>query len=206
MILKKHWLFSYFFNRRIADGLEETLPRLTTLILTNNNIQELADLEKLSSVQSLEFLTILHNPVAAKPNYRAFVIHKFPNLRVLDFKKVKAKEREEAKALFKSKKGKEQLKEIEKKAKTFVPGGNMPEKKSSASGLNPDQVKAIKEAISKAKTLEEIERLNHMLRTGNIPGKSLLWCLLQRLVCHKDLSQRLIAKTCRIDLLLRLAA
>ena len=87
---------------------------------------------------------------------------------------MKQKERDEAKTLFKSKKGKEQLKEIEKKAKTFVPGGNLPDgKKSNAAGLTPEQVKNIKSAISKATTLEEIERLNQMLRTGNIPGGTL---------------------------------
>ena len=99
---------------RIADGLEESLPNLTTLVLTNNNIQELADIEKLAPVQTLQFISLLHNPVVAKPNYRAFVIHKFPNLRALDFKKVKLKEKEEAKALFKSRKGKEQLQEMTK--------------------------------------------------------------------------------------------
>lgn len=35
------------------------------------------------------------------------------------------KERDEAKNLFKSKKGKEIQKEINKRAKTFIPGGNM---------------------------------------------------------------------------------
>ena len=161
----------YCFFRRIADGLEESLPNLTSIILTNNNIQELADIEKLAPLQTLEFISLLHNPVVAKSNYRAFLIHKFPNLKVLDFKKVKQKEREEAKTLFKSKKGKEQLMEIKKKAKTFVPGGNMPDgKKVNASGLTPEQIKHIKDAISKAKSLEEIERLNHMLRTGNVPG------------------------------------
>ena len=161
------------FSRRIADGLEENLPNVKQLILTNNNLQELADIEQLSGMKSLELLSFLHNPVVAKPNYRSFVIHKFPNLKVLDFKKVKQKEREEAKLLFKSKKGKDQLKEIEKKAKTFVPGGNLPDgKKSNAAGLTPDQVKSIKNAISRATTLEEIERLNHMLRTGSIPGGS----------------------------------
>ncbi len=140
--------------------------------MTNNNIQELADLEKLSTVASIEFLSFLHNPVVAKPNYRLFVIHKFPNLRVLDFKKIKMKEKNEAKALFKTKKGKEQLKEIEKTAKTFTPGGDLEDKKkgANAAGLTPDQVKNIKAAIAKATTLEEIERLNHMLRTGSIPG------------------------------------
>lgn len=54
---------------------------------------------------------------------------KFPELRLLDFRKIKQKERDEANALFKSKKGKEMQKEITRKAKTFVPGGNMPDPK-----------------------------------------------------------------------------
>ena len=37
-------------------------------------------------------------------------------------------------------------------------------------GLTPDQVRNIKAAIARATTLEEIERLNQMLRTGQIPG------------------------------------
>ncbi len=160
------------FFRRIGDHLEESLPNLHTVIFTNNNIQELADIEKLATVKKIEFLSFLHNPVAAKTNYRHFVIHKFPELRVLDFKKVKQKEKDEAKKLFKSKEGKEQLKEIEKKAKTFVPGGELEDKRKTgnAAGLTPDQVRNIKAAIAKATTLEEIERLNHMLRTGSIPG------------------------------------
>ena len=146
------------------------------LILTNNQIQELADLETLSTCKHISMLSLLHNPVVAKPNYRLFVVHKFPNLRVLDFKKVKPKEREAAKALFKSKKGKDQLKEIKKRAKTFTPGQPLPaggggRAATNASGLTPDQIKNIKEAIAKASTLEEIERLNQMLRTGMIPGE-----------------------------------
>ena len=47
-------------------------------------------------------LSLLHNPVVTRRNYREYVIHKFPNLRVLDFKKVKDKEREAAKKLFTS--------------------------------------------------------------------------------------------------------
>jgi len=169
-------LKSLIFNNnrivRIADALEESLPNLTTLILTNNNIQDLADLEQLSGMQTLEMISLLHNAVVSKPNYRLFVIHKFSNLKVLDFKKVKQKEKDMAAQLFKTKKGKDQLREIEKKAKTFVPGGNLPESKmkSNAAGLTPEQVKNIKSSISKATTLEEIERLNTMLRTGQIPG------------------------------------
>jgi len=168
-------LKSLIFNNnrivRIAESLEEHLPNVNMLILTNNNIQDLADLEQLAGMQTLEMISLLHNPVVSRPNYRLFVIHKFSNLKVLDFKKVKSKEREAASQLFKTKRGKDQLKEIEKKAKTFVPGGNLPDKlKSNTAGLTPEQVKNIKMAISKATTLEEIERLNTMLRTGQIPG------------------------------------
>ena len=161
---------------RIGESMEESLPSLESAIFTNNNIQELADIETLSSVKTLTMLSFLHNPVVAKANYRLFVIHKFPKLRVLDFRKVRAKERDEAKTLFKTKSGKEQLKEIKKRAKTFTPGEPLPEggrPATNASGLTPEQVRNIKAAIAKASTLEEIEKLNQMLRTGQIPGEEM---------------------------------
>merc|ERR1712203_1330749 len=126
---------------------------------------ELADLEQLTSVKSLTMLSLLHNPVVTKRNYREYVIHKFPNLRVLDFKKVKQKEREAAKQLYESKEGKTKLKDIQRKAKTFVPGEALPEatnKNTNAAGLTPDQVRQIKMMIAKAGSLGEIERLNMM--------------------------------------------
>ena len=88
-------------------------------------------------------LSLLHNPVVTRRNYREYVIHKFPNLRVLDFKKVKDKEREAAKKLFKTKEGKTQLKDISRKAKTFTPGDPLPEatnKTTNSAGLTPEQV------------------------------------------------------------------
>jgi U2 small nuclear ribonucleoprotein A' len=158
---------------RVADGLELNLPNLNTLILTNNSLQELADLEPLASMKKLEMMSLLHNPVVTKRNYRLYTIHKFPNLRVLDFKKIRQKERDDAKSLFKSKEGKTQLKDIQLKAKTFVPGAALPEatnKTNNSAGLTPEQVKNIKAMIAKASSLEEIEKLNHMLRTGKMPG------------------------------------
>ena len=130
-------------------------------------------------------LSLLHNPVVTRRNYREYVIHKFPNLRVLDFKKVKDKEREAAKKLFKTKEGKTQLKDISRKAKTFTPGDPLPEatnKTTNSAGLTPEQVKLIvffsqqclmqvrslKTAIAKASSLDEIERLNQMLRSGTV--------------------------------------
>lgn len=158
---------------RIGEGLEMNLPNLSTLMLTNNSLQELADLEPLSSMKSLTMLSLLHNPVVTRRNYREYVIHKFPSLRVLDFKKVKDKERQDAKALFKTREGKTQLKDIQRKAKTFTPGDALPEatnRNTNAAGLTPEQVRNIKSAIAKASSLDEIERLNQMLRAGTMPG------------------------------------
>lgn len=175
-------LRSLHFNNnrivRIADSLHENIPKLDTLILTNNNIQDLADIEALSSCSNITMLSFLHNPVAAKPNYREFAIHKFPMLRVLDFRKVKQKEREAAKSLFKSRMGKDQLKDIENRAKTFTPGEPLSEVPANnkvpslTNKLTQEQIRSVKASIAKATTLEEIERLNHMLRTGQVPGES----------------------------------
>ena len=176
-------LKSLHFNNnrivRIGDSLHESLPKLDTLILTNNNLQDLADIEALSKCSNITMLSFLHNPVAANPNYRSFVIHKFPMLRVLDFRKVKLQEKEAAKTLFKSKKGKHQLEDIEKsaekRAKTFTPGAPITNGSSHvppgiSNKLTPQQIKDIKASIERATSLEDIERLNHMLRTGQVPG------------------------------------
>ena len=56
---------------------------------------------------------------------------------------MKEKEREAAKQLYKSKEGKTQLKDIQRKAKTFTPGEPLPEatnKNTNAAGLSPEQV------------------------------------------------------------------
>lgn len=55
---------------------------------------------------------------------------------------MKQQEREAAKALFKTKEGKTQLKDIQRKAKTFVPGEPLPEainRTTNPAGLTPEQ-------------------------------------------------------------------
>ena len=74
---------------RIADNLEEQLPSLETLILTNNTIGNLGDLDALSTVKTLRFLSVLKNPVALKKHYRLYIIYRIPQLRILDFKRIK---------------------------------------------------------------------------------------------------------------------
>lgn len=67
------------------------------------------------------------------------------------------------------------MKEIEKRGRTFVPGAPLPVSNKptgpKVSGLNADEVRRIKTAIAKATSLEEIERLSQMLRSGNFSMK-----------------------------------
>lgn len=101
------------------------MPNIESLILTGNHLEELSDIDSLATLEKLTCLSLLHNPITAKAHYRLYIIHKLPQLKLLDFRKIKLKEKEEAKTLFKSKKGKEYQKEITKRAKTFVPGANI---------------------------------------------------------------------------------
>ncbi|XP_054274900.1 U2 small nuclear ribonucleoprotein A'-like [Macrosteles quadrilineatus] len=155
---------------RIAEGLENYIPNLETLILTGNLLQELADLDPLATLPNLTNLSLMHCPVAGKQHYRQYVAFKFPKLRLLDFRKIKLKEREEAVTLFKSKRGREIQREIAKKAKTFVPGAGLPEPKKQT-GPSAEELWKIREAIANASSLEEVERLNRLLQAGQIPGR-----------------------------------
>ncbi|OWR42167.1 U2 small nuclear ribonucleoprotein A [Danaus plexippus plexippus] len=63
-----------FFNNnrivRLTENLEQYLPNLETLVLTNNNLSELGDLDPLSTLPKLRTLSLMHNPVANKQHYR----------------------------------------------------------------------------------------------------------------------------------------
>lgn len=139
---------------------------METVILTGNNIQELGDLEPLTKITNLHTLSLLTNPVSTKQHYREYVAFRFPNLRLLDFRKIKLKEREAAKELFKSKKGKELQREIMRKAKLVMP---VPDKPTVHNATLAD-IQKIRDAIKRATNLHEVERLTRMLQSGQITG------------------------------------
>ncbi|XP_055230467.1 U2 small nuclear ribonucleoprotein A'-like [Gorilla gorilla gorilla] len=155
---------------RIGEGLDQALPCLTELILTNNRLVELGDLDPLASLKSLTYLSILRNPVTNKKHYRLYVIYKVPQVRVLDFQKMKLKERQEAEKMFKGKRGSQLAKDIARRSKTFNPGAGLPTDKKKG-GPSPGDVEAIKNAIANASTLAEVERLKGLLQSGQIPGR-----------------------------------
>lgn len=142
---------------------------METLILTGNHIEELTDIDCLANLEKLSTLCLMQNPISAKQHYRAYVIYKIPQLRLVDFRKVKQKERDEAKVLFRSKRGKEIQKELLKKAKTFTAGAGLGEMKK---GPTESDLKRIRDAINKASSLEEVERLQMQIQAGQLPGGS----------------------------------
>ncbi|XP_021966335.1 U2 small nuclear ribonucleoprotein A' [Folsomia candida] len=174
---------------RISPTLHEVIPSLESLVLTNNMLQDLGEIDNLSKLQHLTHLTLLFSPVSTKEFFRQYVIFRLPQLKVLDFKKITMKERDEAKAFFKSKRGKEIRKEIATNRSTdeeFVEDddeeatsvSNGIALKSSHKAVRRGQLLAentsevnekIKEAIRNATSLEEIERLNQVLKSGQIP-------------------------------------
>merc|ERR1712071_38242 len=127
--------------------------------------------DPLAEFTNLTYLSLLSNPVASKPLYRSYIIQKLPNLRVLDFRKVKLQEMEAARSLFKSRKGKELAKEIAVKTTNF-PSGAEVGGKNQTGGPSTEEARAIREAVANASTPEEVERLNQMLKAGIVPGKA----------------------------------
>ena len=69
----------------------EFLPKLQTLVLTNNRLVNLVDLDPLAALVNLQTLSLLDNIVTKKPNYLLYVINKLKKLWLLDFRKVKKK-------------------------------------------------------------------------------------------------------------------
>ncbi|KAF5962102.1 hypothetical protein HYC85_003311 [Camellia sinensis] len=166
---------------RINPNIGEFLPKLHTLVLTNNRLTNLVEIDPLASLPKLQFLSLLDNNITKKPNYRLYVIHKLKSLRLLDFKKVKHKERIEAKNLFSSEEAEEEAKK--ESAKTFVPG------EAPSTPENPKleclhlamfiQVAIycfniltmeLQAAIVNSQTLEEVARLEKALKSGQLPA------------------------------------
>ncbi|XP_024383472.1 U2 small nuclear ribonucleoprotein A' isoform X2 [Physcomitrium patens] len=165
---------------RINPNIGAALPNLETLVLTNNRLSNLVDLDHLATLKNLQNLCLLDNVVTKRPNYRLHLIYKLPKLRLIDFKKVKLKEREEAKKLFATENGPPSKALPPPPAKTFIPGeipsDDIPEsipaevEEPSQKGPTPEQIVAIKTAIANSQTLEEVARLEKALKLGQLPS------------------------------------
>jgi len=156
---------------KFSSNLHTLLPNLHTLILTNNRVSELSELDSIGQFIGLTFLSLLNNPVARVSNYRLYLIHKLPKLKLLDFSKVKQKEREAAKRMFGAPgSDKAALTAATAAAASATARSAEPVSASVAitTQLTPIQKQKIMEKIRAASTLEEMERLENILKTGDI--------------------------------------
>lgn len=154
---------------RIAEDAFDPLPNLLSVTLTGNKLEKLVDLEPLTKLKTLERLSLLENPVTKVKHYRPFMIQKCcKSLRILDFNRVKDKERKAATLLFAGERGKKLLEEI---APPRAVGKDASEKAADAvkTGPSPEVIERIKRAIAEAETIEEVTRLERALKSGVLP-------------------------------------
>jgi U2 small nuclear ribonucleoprotein A' len=135
------------------ENISDAFPNLENLVLLGNRLSSLQELDNLSYCRNLTRLYLLNNPITEDPNYRYYVIHRVPTLKVLDFQRIKKEEREKATKLYGELSllsQKEKLAKMTKKDKIKV------------------EDRVIKLAIEKAKTVEEINRLEILLKCGEL--------------------------------------
>jgi U2 small nuclear ribonucleoprotein A' len=133
----------------------------------------------LKELKHLQYISLLGNPVREKKWYREWLAFRIPSLRVIDFQRIRDKERKQAKQLFVTAEGlptalattisttvsthssKTTLTIDEPKlAATTVKAGRLMSKE--------DQEK-VKAAIAKATSIEEVRKLERSLREGYVP-------------------------------------
>ncbi|CAE7434068.1 SNRPA1 [Symbiodinium natans] len=154
---------------RIAPDCFDPIPNIVSLVLTGNKLEKLVDLEPITQLKNLERLSLMDNPVTKVKHFRPYMIHKSSKtLRILDFNRIKDKERKAATLLFAGERGKKLLEEI---APPRVAGKEPTEKVSdvSKSGPSPEVIERIKKAIAEAETIEEVTRLEKALKSGVLP-------------------------------------
>ncbi|KAI5291703.1 U2 snRNP complex subunit [Ascosphaera acerosa] len=171
----------------IQPSLAKSLPNLTTLVLTQNNIAQLADLEPLRHLTRLTHLSILENPVTRREHYRLWVLWLAPRVRFLDFQKVKEAERGRAAELFGTLDEPTELAKqiLGVKSRALDPAalGGRGGAGAGAHGLRdsdrplrvkltPKERKRAEKLIREAKDLQTIARLEKELNEGRVPGGS----------------------------------
>lgn len=144
---------------RVSATLGAHLPKLDSVMLTNNKIAHISEIDHLASVAKLQSLSLLDNPVTHKAHYRTYVIYKIPTLKWLDFKKVTQTEREESVKFFKSQAGKAFLAAVAQELK-IVESGNS----NSVVALSEEQKVLVKRAIEQATSREEIDFIERQLK------------------------------------------
>jgi len=169
--LKRLGVLMLMNNRisRIASDCFDPLPNLRAVVLTGNKLEKLVDLEPLTQMKNLERLSLMDNPVTKVKHYRPYMISKCSkSLRILDFSRIKDKERKAAALLFAGDRGKKLLEEIAP-PRTIAKEGAQAAATEAKTGPSPEVIERIKKAIAEAETIEEVTRLEKALKSGVLP-------------------------------------
>jgi len=146
---------------RISPEIGSQIPNVETVMLTHNAIVNLSDIDGLSALVKLKKLDLRENNITKQSNYRLYVAARLPSLKWLDFEKIKDSERVEGLKLFKA--------ELVKSDEALKAN---PIAAAERKALSPAEIASIKAAIAGAKTLAEVERLEGQLREGVVPGRT----------------------------------
>ena len=164
-------------NNRVAtidDNLGDQLPSLETLMLCHNRLESLTQLAGLKKCSKLQHLSCIGNPIKRLEHYRSFLIATVPSLKTLDFKKIKAAEREKASQLFpEDGESTADLTLVSATADAAQPPPPPPRSgapPAALANLTAEQKAAIRRAVANASTPAEVDALERQLRAGVIPG------------------------------------
>jgi len=163
----------------ISPSIHISVPNLTTLVLTNNQFAELGDLEPLKELRYLKYVSLMGNPVREKKWYREWLAWRLPGLRVLDFQRIRDKERQAGKALFVTAENlptalattlSTTVSTQSSKAVITTDEPKMTPLMGKAGRLmSKEDAEKVKAAIAKATSMEEVRRLERSLREGYMP-------------------------------------
>jgi len=136
-------------------------------------------LEPLRELKALKYLSLLGNPVREKKWYREWLAWRLHALRVIDFQRIRDKERETGKSLFLTAEGlptalATTISTTVTTASKLAVTTDEPKPAVSASKagrlMSKEDADKVKAAIAKATSVEEIKRLERSLREGYMPS------------------------------------
>jgi len=169
----------------ISPKLPQALPNLNSLVLSHCNLSNFNQLFLiLKQFNRLEFLVLTGNPVCKMKLYRDWCIYNCPKVRILDFRRVKDKDRKTATELFYdpvSKSGTaiaqalsiaEATEGEPSEDSTMISSTRSTQKVEpgqSGRTLTAEERERIKRSIEEATSVEEVRRLKRMLEQGFIP-------------------------------------
>lgn len=161
-------------NNNISYIDDDSFPlenHITSISLFNNNIYKFQKSFK-DKFTRLETLVLLGNPITEIENYRHFIIWLIPNLKVLDFKKVKQAERNTSESMFGTNNDEfntlAQLMFSNENENIKLDGKSDRQVKNFVKKLSDEERQQLLKKLETATSIEEIERIENDLKEGMV--------------------------------------